>query len=78
MTLNELKNVVAKNEKIPTDSYSFEGGLPNEALCISRHEDNWEIYYSERGKKTNLMIFNTESEACECFYKRLLKMIGIS
>lgn len=78
MILNELKNVVEKNEKIPKDSYSFEGGLPNEALCISRQGAEWEIYYSERGKKTNLMKFKTESEACEYFYERLLKMIGLS
>lgn len=78
MTLSELKNTVLKNDKIPKDSYSFEGGLPNEALCISQHGEDWEIYYSERGKKTNLTKFKTESEACEYFYKRLLKMIGLS
>jgi hypothetical protein len=73
MTLKELKNLVSKDEKIPKHSYSLEGGLPNEALCISRYGKDWTIYYSERGKKTNLMNFKTESEACEYFYKRLLK-----
>lgn len=77
MTLNELKTIVSKNGKIPKDCYSFDGGLPNESLCISRHGEDWEVYYSERGKKTNLMTFKMESEACEYFYKRLLKMIGL-
>ena len=75
MTLNELKTIISKNEKIPKDSYSFDGGLPSEALCIFRHGEEWEIYYSERGKKTNLVTFKMESEACEYFYNHLLKMI---
>ena len=75
MTFHDLKIRTSKNEKIPKGSYSFTVELPNEALCIFRHGEEWEVYYSERGKKTNLMIFKTESEACEYFYKHLLKMI---
>lgn len=56
---------------IPNDMYSImEGGLPNEKLCIVQ-EKNWQVYYSERGCKTGLTVFDTEEEACEYFYNEL-------
>ena len=35
-------------------------------LCIVK-EDKWQVYYSERGNKSGLKIFETETEACEYF-----------
>ena len=78
MTLKDLKSVLTENKMIPEDSYALDGGLPNEALCISMQEEDWVIYYSERGKKTNVAYFNNESEACDYFYNRLLHMIGLN
>jgi len=75
MTFHDLQIITSKNEKIPKGSYSFNVELPNEALCIFGRGEEWEVYYSERGKKTNLVTFKIESEACEYFYKHLLKMI---
>lgn len=46
------------------------GGLPNEKLCIVK-EDKWQVYYSERGRKSGLKIFETESEACEFFLRKM-------
>lgn len=77
MTLSELKTIILENKKIPIDSYSLNGGFPNESLCITLEGDKWEVYYSERGKKTQLTFFETETEACEQFYARLQKMLGI-
>lgn len=77
MTINELKIIIENNKKIPIDSYSLDGGLPNEALCIYFDGDEWEVYYSERGKKTQLTFFEKETNACEYFYTRLQKMLGI-
>ena len=33
----------------------------------------WEVYYSERGEKSNVRIFDLESDACEYFLKKLKK-----
>lgn len=56
--------------RIPADAYSLSGGLPSECYCLS-HNTQWEVYYSERGLKTQLKIFDSEEEACEFFYKMI-------
>jgi hypothetical protein len=77
MYLTDLKSKLETNQKIPADSYSLTGGLPNESLCIARTSGHWEVYYSERGSKSNLKMFQNEAEACEYFYFALLKMLNI-
>jgi hypothetical protein len=62
-------------EKISTDVYSLNGGLPNERFCLGQIAGKWEIYYSERGDKTGLVTFDKETEACEYFYRELHKML---
>jgi len=32
-------------------------------------------YYSERGTKSNIKIFNSKTEACEYFYTSLIHML---
>ncbi|MBU6121894.1 hypothetical protein [Hymenobacter siberiensis] len=44
------------------------GGLPNETYTIGKTTRGWEVYYSERGQKSNLKIFTSESEACKYFW----------
>lgn len=68
MNLQELESKL-KEAKIRNSFYSLSGGLPSEAFCINSTGKGWEVYYSEHGEKTNLRTFNTESEACEYFYK---------
>lgn len=59
---------------VPIDIYSIlKGGLPNEQYCITKDGDNWEVYYSERGNKSGLKIFDDEDMACDYFYKKLAK-----
>lgn len=77
MNYNELKSKVESNPQIPVDSYSLNGGLPNEALCIAKRGERWEVYYSERGNKSSLRSFQTETDACEYFYNYLLKMLNV-
>lgn len=67
MTIIELKNALQKRG-IPDIYYSLEGGLPNETHCISKENNYWGVYYSERGQKSSYKKFTTESEACEYFY----------
>lgn len=43
---------------VPKDIYSIlKGGLSNEQYYITKDGYNWEVYYSERGKKSGLKIF---------------------
>ena len=70
MTVVELERKL--NEMgIRSDLYSImAGGLPNEQLCIAKDEF-WQVYYSERGHRSGLREFETETEACEYFLKKI-------
>lgn len=74
MNLFELESIL-KSKKIRPDVYSLKGGLPNEAYCISKVDDKWEVYYSERGNKSGLKNFQKEEEACQFFYDSLIKTL---
>jgi len=72
INLNILKEKL-KQLGISPDMYCLTGGLPNECYCISSEDNKWEVYYSERGKKTGLKIFNNEHDACQYFFTILNK-----
>ena len=67
MNIVELKERL-KNEKVNTELYCFDVEFPNEALCLIKNHEKWEVYYSEKGIKTGIVIFNNEESACEYFY----------
>lgn len=70
MTVEQLEKELEMME-IPQELYSIMvGGLPNEKLCIAK-ENKWQVYYSERGSKNELKLFETESEACEFFLRKM-------
>ena len=70
MTVAQLEKEL-KMMEIPKELYSIMvGGLPNEKLCIVK-EDTWQVYYSERGNKSGLKKFETESDACEFFLRKM-------
>lgn len=52
------------NEHFRPETYSLDGGLPNERLCLERRSDGWAVYYSERGIRTSEVAFLHESDAC--------------
>jgi len=62
-------------EKISDKHYSLEGGLPYDKICLANNKGIWEVYYSERGGKFDLKIFNNEEEACQYFYDWLIKSL---
>ncbi|TDF94671.1 hypothetical protein [Paenibacillus piri] len=64
-----------QNEGIPEESYSLEGGLPNERLCLEWKNNRWYVYYSERGIKTNTKDFLIEEIACQYFYNEIVRMV---
>ena len=75
--MNRVKlKIILEENKIPRDLYSLSGGLPNESYCINEVDGIWEVYYSERGVKSQLKLFNIEEDACEFLYNKLLDIIG--
>ena len=67
MKLQDLEREL-KNLNINNEFYSLSGGFPNEAYCINKNEFEWEVYYSERGQKSDPKIFNDENSACNYFF----------
>jgi hypothetical protein len=56
--------------------YCLDGGLPRQALCLNKTEGGkWEVYYSERGRKTGLVTFANEEEAADFFYSFFIEVI---
>ncbi|GAB3946706.1 hypothetical protein GCM10028805_17660 [Spirosoma harenae] len=74
MNSQELANRLAQIG-MPTDAYCLTGGLPHEAYCLNQTTAGWEVYYSERGSKTGLVLFTTEAEACLYLYQRLINEV---
>ena len=70
MNLTELK-IKLQEIGISELAYSFAGGLPNEAYCLTKTDSGWEIYYSERGNKNGLKKFVNEQDACDYFFSTL-------
>jgi hypothetical protein len=68
MRKSELKRKLIE-EGFPRNMYSLDGGLPNEAYCLAEENRFWEVYYSERGVKSNLNRIKTEEQACDTFYE---------
>lgn len=70
MTILELEEKL-NQLGVPKELYSIMvGGLPNERLCMVK-ASYWQVYYSEKGLKTGLREFQTESEACEYFLEKM-------
>jgi hypothetical protein len=65
---------ILKRMDIRNDSYDLRGGLPNEAMCLNKNGQAWEVYYSERGQKSNLQSFNSEDVACKYLLGTLVSM----
>ena len=40
-----------------------------EACCLEESHGQWLVYYSERGLRTSLRVFDRESKACDYFYQ---------
>ena len=57
---------------IPAYLYNLDGiGRADERLCLEFSDNEWHVYYSEKGVKTTDKIFTSEDEACEYIYVQL-------
>ncbi len=72
MNKNQLKERLEKSGVNPV-AYSLDGGLPDERYVLSQEPGGqWGVYYSERGEKTGLRIFDSESNACSYFFELVI------
>jgi len=74
MNVKELE-VALKRANVPERAYSImKSRLPNEQMCLIK-EDQWYVYYSERGDRTGLRSFQKEEDACQYFYDILKSFV---
>ncbi|MFY0605554.1 MAG: hypothetical protein JXR10_02495 [Cyclobacteriaceae bacterium] len=59
---------------IPNEWFTLKGGLPNDKLCYSKEASIHQVYYSEKGQKFDVQVFNTEGEALNKLLQELLKL----
>jgi len=72
MNRDQLKLKLATLKIDPT-AYSLSGGLPNESLVLNQEQNGvWEVYYSERGQKNGLRVFDNEVSAVQYFLDVIL------
>ena len=76
MNLAELKSALDA-AGVSERAYSLASRDPGEVYRIAPiHDhlgDGWEVYYSERGNKNDLLLFRSESEACADLLRRVLR-----
>lgn len=72
MNLKELEQRLIK-EKIKPIVYNFTGRWENDNLCLTKRDEKWEVYYSERGNQYDIKTFLSEEDACEYFYEWIIK-----
>lgn len=65
MNIHELDKLL-KSKKIHPQAVSIGQGLPsaNEQYCIVQEDFSWEVYYAEKGQKSDLKKFDKEEDAC--------------
>ena len=72
MNVTELKSALDA-AGVSENAYSLTSDGYGEVYRIAPiHDllgDGWEVYYSERGNKNRLLIFRSESEACDEFLR---------
>ena len=69
MEIKDLIRIIS--DSYPLDIVDFENEYPNKSYCIRQKNRQWEVYYSERGQKTDLKKFNSESDACEYLLEQI-------
>jgi hypothetical protein len=58
---------------VRSDAYCFDSSMPTEQYCLNYDGRVWEAFYGERGLKTSLQTFETESDACDYLYQLILR-----
>ena len=73
LTLDELR-LILKHEEIPQDVYSL-NGYADESLCMEKVDKYWLVYGGDRGRRVDVQVFESESQACQNFLERITEYI---
>ena len=77
MNVQELKDIL-RAEGIEERYFSAAGQANDESFVIEMREGNdWHVYYSEHGQRTDERYFSTESEACTYILSRLRRVLEV-
>ena len=71
MKLEKLKRIFTERN-IDKSSYSINISPQEKSYCISKIDDNWEVFYFERKEKLKKKVFASESEAGTYLYDLIL------
>ena len=75
MNLTELKSKLDAAD-VSERAYSFTTDGIGEVYRLQRISDSdgdgWQVYYAERGQRTGLKVFRSESDACAEMLRRIL------
>ena len=63
MNREELASIL-EEKKISRRVYSLQGGLADDTTCLSMQDGQWCVYYTVRGKRYDVRIFESENDAC--------------
>jgi len=73
MKKEKLQNIL-REKNVPDYYYNLDNiGEIDQRVCLEFNGENWMVYYSERGKKFDLIKYQTEDEACSDILNRLVK-----
>lgn len=73
MTIKELR-ILLISLGVPDFYYNISGrGMQDERTCLIKEGDKWNVFFSERGGRTNLAQYESESEACEDAFARIMR-----
>ena len=71
MKKDELQKVLTKTG-VPSTVYNLDGnGRTDERFCLEAVNNEWRVYFKERGVKTTNEKFSSEEEACQFIYEQL-------
>lgn len=70
MNKNDLVKIL-KTSLISHYNYSIDDIEKDEAYHLAKENNQWIIFYMERGKRNILGTYKTESEACQALHKIL-------
>ncbi len=69
----EQLRAAAEREGVLSTSYSLDGGLPDETYVLALEEGGWSVYFAERRRRIDEIHFDTEDEACDELFLRLMR-----
>jgi hypothetical protein len=72
MRMADAKEIVASAHIDPT-LYSFDSET-HESLCLLAFGQEWRVFISERGQRSEERTFTSEDDACTYFMKRIFQL----